>query len=83
MKTYSILLPNEKVKTIRFVTLLILLINCFAFRFVYFNMAGRGMTNISLLGALISAGSLVLFLIQFFTGRIPSYRRGSHSSSSA
>lgn len=76
MKTYSILLPNEKLKTIRYVTLFILLINCFAFGFVYFNTAGGGIKNISLLGCIISLVSLVFFLIQFFTGKIPSYKPG-------
>ena len=76
MKAYSILLPNEKAKTYRYVTLFILLINCFVFGFIFFNAPGERMKNISLFGAIISVTSLVLFLVNFFTGKIPSYRPG-------
>lgn len=71
---YTILLPNEKAKTYKYITLFILLINCLVFGFVFFNTAGGNMKNISLIGAVISIISLVFFLINLFTGKLPSYR---------
>lgn len=74
MSEYSILLPNEKAKTYQYVTLFILLINCFAFGYVFFNTSGNRLHNISLFGLVIGSGALVLFLINFFTGRLASFR---------
>lgn len=76
MNEYIILLPNEKGKTYNYVTLFILLINCFVFGFVFFNAADARMKNISLFGTIISFTSLILFLINFFTRKIPAYRQG-------
>ena len=76
MKAYSILLPNEKAKTYSYVTLFILLINCLVFGFVFFNAPDNRIRNISLTATAISLTSLVFFLINFFTGKIPAYRPG-------
>ena len=76
MRSYSILLPNEKAKTYSYVTLFILLINCFVFGFVFFNAVDGRTKNISLSGTIISFTSLILFLINFFTKKIPAYRPG-------
>ena len=76
MASYTILLPNEKAKTYRYVTLFILLINCLVFGFIFFNAARASIKNVSLAGSIISVASLALFLINFFTGKIASYRPG-------
>lgn len=73
---YAIQLPDEKHKTIRYVTLFILLINCFVFGYIYFNSLVEKHSNVSLLGMLISISSLVFFLIHFFTGRLAAFRYG-------
>ncbi len=73
---YTIQLPDEKHKTIRYVTLFILLINCFVFGYIYFNSPVEKNSNVSLMGMLISVSALVFFLIQFFTGRLAAFRPG-------
>jgi len=76
MRSYTILLPNEKAKTYRYVTLFILLVNCLVFGFVYFHATGERMSTTSLWGTILSFTSLVLFIIHFFTGKLSSYRPG-------
>ena len=76
MGTYSIQLPNEKSKTIRYVTLFILLINCFVFGFVYLKTADGRINSVSFTGMLISIFSLIIFLIHFFTGKLPAFKPG-------
>lgn len=73
-REYSIFLPNERVKTYRYVTLFILLINSLVFGIVYFNAAIGNIKSISLMATLISVTSLVFFLINFFTGKLHSWR---------
>ena len=76
MSTYSILLPNEKSKTIRYVTFFILLMNCIVFGFVYFNSPEARIKSVSLTGMLISIASLSFFLVHFFTGKLPAFKTG-------
>lgn len=76
MNRYAIRLPDEKKQTIRYVTFFIILINCFVFGYVFFNTPAEKNSNLSLAGMLISISSLVLFLIHFFTGKLPAFRPG-------
>ena len=76
MNRYAIRLPDEKKKTIRYVTLFIILINCFAFWYVFFNTTVEKNSNLSLVGLLIGISSLVFFLIHFFTGKLTAFRPG-------
>ena len=70
---YTILLPNEKAGTYRFVTLLILLINCFVFSSVLIHADGQ-IKNISITGTIISFLSLIFFLVKNFTKKPAAYR---------
>ncbi len=74
MKEYSIQLPNEKAKTYSYVTLFILLINCFAFSAVIMNAADEKIKYLSLFGAITGFISLIFFLIQFYKKRLIAYR---------
>lgn len=76
MSRFAIRLPDEKRRTIRYVTLFIILINCFVFGFIYFHSAGDRSGNISMVGLLISVAALVFFLIHFFTGKLAAFRPG-------
>jgi len=71
---YIIVLPNEKARTYRYVTLFILLINCLVFGFVFFNTVDKHVNKISLTGTIISFLSLILFLINFYTKKFGAYR---------
>lgn len=73
---FTILLPDEKKRTIRYVTLFILLINCFVFGYVFFNTTVERSSHVSLAGMLISITSLVFFLINFITGKLTAFRPG-------
>ncbi|CAN5811131.1 hypothetical protein BH11BAC4_BH11BAC4_15020 [soil metagenome] len=76
MRSFIILLPNEKAKTYSYVTLFMLLINCLVFGYVFFKAGDRVARNISLLGNISSFISLISFLVNFFTGRFKNYRPG-------
>jgi hypothetical protein len=71
---YIILLPNEKLKTYRYITLFILLINCLVFWFVLFNDSGEKIKSILLIGSCISLISFIFFLLSFFTKRLDAFR---------
>lgn len=62
MEQYSIILPNEKATTYRYVTLFILLINVFVFGFIFFTTIDTTIKNCALAGTVICALSLVIFI---------------------
>ena len=76
MEAYSILLPNEKKRTYQYITLFILLINCFAWGVVLLNAANEKVKYLAALAAGISFISLIFFLVQFYTKRLIAYRTG-------
>lgn len=76
MNSFSILLPNEKGKTYRYITLFVLLINCVGFGLVFFKEKEGTMKDPALFAVIISSVGLLLFLINFFSGRLSSYRPG-------
>ena len=71
---YVIVLPNDKAKTYQYVTLFILLINCFVFGFIYFTAVDSKIKIMTLSATIISILPLIFFLINFFTKKIPVYR---------
>lgn len=74
MSEYSILLPNEKAKTYQYVTLFILLMNAFAFGYVFFNTIDGKLHNISLVGLITGSLALAFFIVNFFTGKLAAFR---------
>lgn len=66
MGEYRIILPNEKERTARYISVLILCINLFVFVFYIFYSSGR-IFSIALAGSAVSAVALLLFF--FKTGK--------------
>ena len=75
-KEYIILLPNDKTRTYRFITMFILLINVVALGSVYMNAADEKTKTIAALGGMISLVSLIIALVNFYTKKASSYRSG-------
>ncbi|MEP7164149.1 MAG: hypothetical protein ABI741_05610 [Ferruginibacter sp.] len=74
MKVYSIQLPNERAGTYRFVTILILLINCIAFSAVLINAPDKKIKITSALGAVLSLVPIIIFLFNLYLKRVIVYR---------
>lgn len=72
-KAYIILLPNEKARTYWFVTLIILLINCFVFSSILIQ-EEVSTKHISTMGTMISYLSLIFFLVKHYTKKLAAFR---------
>lgn len=72
--TYTILLPNEKAKTYRYITLFVLLINFGVFSVVWFNTTIERIKSVSLFGAVLGFAAFIFFLVHSFTKKFPSFR---------
>ena len=73
MTEYIIQLPNEKARTYRFVTILILLINCIAFCTVFINTTDEKLKIIGALGATTSLIPLIIFLTNLHAKKLSAY----------
>jgi hypothetical protein len=73
MQSYIILLPNEKAGTYWFVTLIILLINCFIFSSILIQ-EEISIKHISTMGTMISYLSLIFFLVKHYTKKLAAFR---------
>lgn len=71
---YLIFLPDEKAKSYRYLSLVILLINLLAFIFLLSQTNKQSHLRLLSLGTGLSTLSLALFLVNFFTGKIAGYR---------
>jgi hypothetical protein len=71
MKEYIIQLPNEKTGTYRFVTILVLLINCVTFTAIFLNTTDK--RTISALGAMVSLVPIIIILVNFYTKKPAAY----------
>ena len=70
MNEYIIFLPNEKAKTYRLVTVIVFLINLFAFLFLLTRVTDDHMKRIIWMGNIMSAASLIFFLINVYLKRL-------------
>lgn len=73
MQSYIILLPNEKARTYWFVTLIILLINCFIFSSILIQ-DEVSIKQISTMGTMISYLSLIFLLVKQYTKKLSAFR---------
>lgn len=75
MIRYEILLPNERLRSYRYVTLFVMLIHVFMFGLLYSKAPAVGsQSSVCMLGLVISLSSLVFVLLQQFSGKLGAYR---------
>ena len=74
MNEYRIILPNEKTATYGYVTLFILLLNFFLSGFIYLNSIDATIINLSLIAAIISLLSVLIWLVNTYTKQLQQFR---------
>lgn len=74
MNNYTIFLLNENVKTYRYITLFILLINCIAFGYIFFNSNVRRTEDLSRFGLLLSLVYITLYFVKHYTKYFSRYK---------
>ncbi|MEJ7626013.1 MAG: hypothetical protein WKF35_04035 [Ferruginibacter sp.] len=74
MKTYSFLLPDERAKTYRYITLFILLINCFVFGFLFINASDERTHSLSRFGLLLSVIYTFMYFVKSYTKYLSRYK---------
>ncbi len=74
MNEYRIILPNEKTATYGYVTLFILLLNFFLSGFIYLNSIDARIINLSLIAAIISVLSVLIWVVSNYTKQIQQFR---------
>lgn len=74
MKSFIVELQHEKAGTYRFMTLLVILINCIFFGIYLLNPANEKLKSIGKAGTIISLVSFIFILIKHYKKKLPSYK---------
>lgn len=74
MEIYTILLPNEKEKTYRFVTLFLLILNCTAFGYTFLYSADNRNIDLSRFGFLLSLVYICMYFVKLYTRYLSRYK---------
>jgi len=67
MESYTIFLLNEKAKTYRYITFFILLFNCIAFGYIFFNTPDSRTETLSRFGLFLSFIYIVMYFVKNYT----------------
>jgi hypothetical protein len=74
MDQFTIVLPNERARTYKNVTLILLLMNALAFSMILFSTASGRLQNFCIFGLSVSLVALLLYLLNAYTRYLSTHR---------